>query len=146
MISYLFRRPRREHHVRHEIELKYLNQQIYLDIMFPNMDPRALKGMLDKLGIKSTTIDSTKVVIQCSDKDIVIDEPEVTLIEGQGMRSFQITGRVSETDKTPTEISDDDVKLVQEQTGADTEMVRKALEETKGNIAEAILRLKSGIV
>ena len=115
--------------------------------MFPNMDPRALKGMLDKLGIKSTQIDSTRVVIHCSDKDIVIDEPEVTLIEGQGMRSFQITGKVSETDKTVTEISDDDVKLVQEQTGIDDEgKVREALEETKGNIAEAILRLKSGIV
>ena len=114
--------------------------------MFPNMDPRALKGMLDKLGIKSTAIDSTKVVIHCSDKDIVIDEPEVTLIEGQGMRSFQITGRISETDKTPTEISDDDVKLVQEQTGSDPDNARKALEETRGDIAEAILRLKSGIV
>jgi NACalpha-BTF3-like transcription factor len=63
------------------------------------------------------------------------------------MRSFQITGKVSETDKTVTEISDDDVKLVQEQTGIDDEgKVREALEETKGNIAEAILRLKSGIV
>lgn len=114
--------------------------------MFPNMDPRALKGMLDKLGIKSTSISSTRVVIYCSDKDIVIDDPEVTLTEGQGMRSFQIMGKVSEKDKTSVEITDDDVKLVQEQTGiSDPDRVRKALEETRGDMADAILRLKSGI-
>ena len=38
--------------------------------------------------------------------------------------------------------SDDDVKLVQEQTGADAEAARKALEETQGDMAEAIIRLK----
>jgi nascent polypeptide-associated complex subunit alpha len=112
--------------------------------MFPNMDPRALKGMLDKLGIKSKSIDSRKVVIYGMEKDIVIEEPEVTLIEGQGMRSFQISGgKVSEVDRSALEISDEDVKLVQEQTGIeDTALVRKTLEDTKGDIAEAILRLK----
>ena len=111
--------------------------------MFPNMDPRQLKGMLDRLGIKSTSIDSRRVVIECEGKDIVIDEPEVTLVEGQGMRSFQISGRVSEVDKAAAEISDEDVKFVQEQTGEqDGELVRKTLEETKGDMAEAILKLK----
>jgi len=106
------------------------------------MDPRALKGMLDKLGIKSRSIASKRVVIECGDNDIVVDEPEVTLIEGQGMRTFQITGRISEVDRTSAEISDDDVKFVQEQTGADAASARKALEETHGDMAEAIIRLK----
>ncbi len=110
--------------------------------MFPAMDPRALKGMLDKLGIKSSSIASKRVVIECGDKDIVVEEPEVTLIEGQGMRTFQITGRISEVDRVAVEISDDDVKFVQEQTGADAEAARKALEETQGDMAEAIIRLK----
>ncbi len=111
--------------------------------MLPNMDPKALKQVMDKLGIKSKSIDSSKVVIHCSDKDIVIDEPEVTLIEGQGMRSFQISGNVSEVDKTSVEISEEDVKFVQEQTGeSDLELVRKTLEETKGDIAQAIVKLK----
>ncbi len=111
--------------------------------MFPNMDPRALKGMLDRLGIKSRSIASSRVVIECDGKDIVIEEPEVTLVEGQGMKSFQISGRVSEVDRTAAEISDDDVKFVKEQTGEqDDALVRRTLEETKGNIAEAILKLK----
>jgi len=107
------------------------------------MDPRALKGMLDKLGIKSNGIESDKVVIYCKDKDIVIDNPEITLVEGQGMRSFQISGDISEIDKTKVEISEDDVKLVKEQTGIDdAELVKKMLENTKGDIADAIVRLK----
>jgi nascent polypeptide-associated complex subunit alpha len=111
--------------------------------MFPNMDPRAMKGMLDRLGIKSKSIASTRVVIECEGKDIVIEDPEITLIEGQGIRSFQISGRVSEVDRTPAEVSEEDVKFVGEQAGVQDEaLVRKALEEAKGNIAEAILRLK----
>ena len=113
------------------------------DYMFPNVDPKALKGVMDKLGIKSTSIESEQVVIHCGDRDIVIDAPEVTLIEGQGMRSFQISGAIREVEKGRVEISDEDVKLVQEQTGVgDGALVRKTLEETRGDIADAILRLK----
>lgn len=113
--------------------------------MFPNMDPRALKGMLDKLGIKSRSIASKRVLIECGDRDIVVEEPEVTLIEGQGIRTFQITGRISEVGRgSAAEVSEEDVKFVQEQTGKDAALVRKALEETRGDIAEAIIRLKNG--
>ncbi len=111
--------------------------------MFPNVDPKKLQGMLDKMGIKSTSIESEQVVIHCRDRDIVIEAPEVTLVEGQGMRSFQISGEVREVDKTKAEISDDDVRFVQEQTGVkDAELVRKTLEETKGDNAAAIVKLK----
>jgi nascent polypeptide-associated complex subunit alpha len=75
--------------------------------VFPNLDPKALKAAMDRLGIKSTSIDSTQVVIHCKDKDIVIEAPEVTLIEGQGMRSFQVSGEAREVDRSRVEISDD---------------------------------------
>ncbi|MDE1854725.1 MAG: Nascent polypeptide-associated complex protein [Candidatus Micrarchaeota archaeon] len=111
--------------------------------MFPNIDPKALKGVMDKLGIKNTAIESTQVVIHCSDKDIVIDAPEVTLIEGQGMRSFQISGNIREVDKSKVEISDDDIEFVQEQSGVgDAQLVRRTLEESRGDMAGAILKLK----
>jgi nascent polypeptide-associated complex subunit alpha len=113
--------------------------------MFPNVDPKALKGMLDKLGIKSRSIESDRVVIHCNDRDIVIDNPEVTLIEGQGMQNFQISGKVSEVAKGNVEVSEEDIKLVQEQTGVeDVALIKKTLEETGGDIAETILILKSG--
>ncbi len=111
--------------------------------MFPNLDPKALKGMMDKLGIRSTSIKSTQVVIHCEGSDIVIDAPEVTLIEGQGMRSFQISGAIRQIDRSKIEISDDDVKFIEEQTGVnDDALVRKAFEESRGDIAGTILRLK----
>lgn len=111
--------------------------------MLPNMDPKMLKATMDKLGIKSKSIDSRQVVIHCSDRDIVIDAPEVTLVEGQGMRNFQISGNVREVDKSRVEISDDDIRFVQKQTGvADAALVRKTLEEERGDIASTILKLK----
>lgn len=111
--------------------------------MLPNMDPKMLKAAMDKLGIKSRSIESTQVVIHCNDRDIVIDSPEVTLIEGQGMSSFQISGSAHEVDKSKVEISEDDVRFVQEQTGVtDADLVRKTLEESRGDMAGAIVRLK----
>ena len=111
--------------------------------MFPNVDPKALKAAMEKMGIKTSTIESTKVVIHCKDKDIVIDEPEVTMVQGQGMQNFQVSGRISEVDKSVIESSEDDVNFVKEQTGVeDDELIRKVLQETKGDMAQAILRLK----
>ncbi|MDE1869489.1 MAG: hypothetical protein KGH71_00695 [Candidatus Micrarchaeota archaeon] len=115
--------------------------------MMPNIDPRALKTMMSRMGIKSTEIPAIRVVIEGQDHDIIIEEPQVTSIEAQGAVSFQISGKVSERPKAveKVEISDDDIKTVKEQTGVgDENVIRKALEETNGDIAEAIMKLKEG--
>jgi len=109
--------------------------------MFPNIDPKALKGMMDKLGIKSSEIPAEKVIIDCGDREIIIENPSVVLIEGKGMQSFQISGSVTEVKKSG--VSEDDVKLVQQQTGTNVEDARSALEMSNGDIAEAILKLKN---
>jgi nascent polypeptide-associated complex subunit alpha len=59
----------------------------------------------------------------------------------QGVKTFQITGEPRFEAKAPP-ISDEDVKLVMEQTKAPEEKVRRILAETRGDIAEAILRLQ----
>ncbi len=112
--------------------------------MMPNMDPRALKRMMESMGMKSTEIDAERVVIEGKEKNIVIENPNVTLIEVQGTRSFQIGGSISEVEKIQekAEITEDDIKMVKERTGASEDAARKALEETNGDIAEAILKLK----
>ena len=113
--------------------------------MMPNVDPKQLKKMMDRMGIKSSEIDANRVIIESSEGDIIIDEPQVILIEAQGSKSFQISGSVSEKAKEipKVEISDDDIRMVREQSGVDDErLVREALEESNGNIAEAILKLK----
>jgi nascent polypeptide-associated complex subunit alpha len=112
--------------------------------MMPNMDPRALKGLMAKMGIKSSELDASRVVIEMQDREIVITNPQITKIEAQGSISFQIAGDISESEKkVKMDITKEDVDLVKEQTGvADETKVREAIESSNGNIAEAILRLK----
>jgi nascent polypeptide-associated complex subunit alpha len=111
--------------------------------MMPNIDPRTLKSMMAKMGIKSSELNADKVIISCADKDIVITDPQVTMIEAQGTKSFQIAGTITENEKSVSiEISEDDVKMVMESSGASEEDARKALEDSNGDIAKAILELK----
>ncbi len=111
--------------------------------MMPNIDPRTLKSMMAKMGIKSSELNADKVIISCADKDIVITDPQVTMIEAQGTKSFQIAGTITENEKSISiEISEDDVKMVMESSGASEEDARKALEDSNGDIAKAILELK----
>ena len=99
--------------------------------------------MMAKMGIKSSELNADKVIISCADKDIVITDPQVTMIEAQGTKSFQIAGTITENEKSVSiEISEDDVKMVMESSGASEEDARKALEDSNGDIAKAILELK----
>lgn len=108
----------------------------------PNMDPRALKMMMSKMGIKSTELEAEKVVIYCNDKEIVIKEPQITKIEMQGTVSFQIAGNVSENEiQQNVEISEEDIKFVMEKTGAERERAENAIKEANGDIAAAIINL-----
>ncbi|MCL5262612.1 MAG: nascent polypeptide-associated complex protein [Candidatus Marsarchaeota archaeon] len=114
--------------------------------MMPNIDPRTLKSMMAKMGIKSTEIDARSVVIDCQDRQIVITNPQVTQIEAQGTLSFQVAGNVEEHAKgdehAEPEITEDDIKLVMEKTGeSDAAKVKEALERNNGDIAAAILEL-----
>ena len=115
--------------------------------MMPNMDPRMLKRMMDSMGIKSSEIKAGRVVIEAEDKNIVIENPQVTRIDAQGNVSFQVSGEVKEVERitAKVEINDDDVKLVMEKSGVGDEgKARAALEETGGDIAAAIMKLKEG--
>ncbi|MEM3227753.1 MAG: nascent polypeptide-associated complex protein [Candidatus Micrarchaeaceae archaeon] len=116
--------------------------------MMPNIDPRKLKSMMDQMGIKSSDVDASRVVISCPDKEIVINSPQVTRIEMQGHVQFQVEGEVEEKVSGAlsqhAEISEEDIKLVQEKTGKSAEEARKALENAGGDIAKAILDLSEG--
>jgi nascent polypeptide-associated complex subunit alpha len=114
--------------------------------MFPNIDPRKLKSMMDQMGIKTTEIEATKVVIYMQEKEIVITDPQVMKTEMQGQTQYQISGSVEEKPRElggedKMEITEDDVHLVQEKTGKPEEEVRKALQNSKGDIAKAIIDL-----
>ena len=61
----------------------------------------------------------------------------------QGQRTFQVVGEPAlRTREAKIEISEEDVRMVSEQTGRTMEEARTALEATKGDLAEAILKLQ----
>lgn len=113
--------------------------------MMPNLDPRAMKNLMAKMGIKSTEIQASKVVIESGSKNIVITNPQVTKIEAQGETSFQISGQVKEQNAVvDVEITEDDINTVSVATGIDDkEKISEALKMENGDIARAILRLKN---
>jgi len=86
-----------------------------------------------------------QVIIKTSGKEIVIEEPEVAVLDVQGQRIFQITGgKISEKAvERKLVIPEEDVRLVADQTGKSLEEARKALEESEGDLAKAILLLQS---
>lgn len=112
--------------------------------MMPNMDPRALKSLMSKMGIKSSEVNADSVTIACSDRDILISNPQVTRIEAQGMVSFQISGDIEEKEKSVNvEITDEDIRMVMEKAGIDDrDKAEQALKDTNGDIAEAIMKIK----
>ncbi len=111
--------------------------------MMGNIDPAQVKNMMKRMGIKSDEIDAQEVIIKCKDRNIVISNPSVLAINMQGSTTFQIGGNVSEEPSEKVEITQDDIALVKEQTGvSDEALIRKTLDETNGDIAEAIMKLK----
>lgn len=111
------------------------------------VNPREARRMMQRMGMNMDTVaDVTEVVIKTPTKDIVIEEPEVAILQVQGQKIYQVAGgKVSEKapeHKTPT-VSEEDARLVADQTGKTLEEAKKALEESGGDLAKAILLLQS---
>ncbi|AEC51027.1 nascent polypeptide-associated complex protein [Pyrococcus sp. NA2] len=103
------------------------------------MNPKQLRKLMKQLDMKQ--LEGVKeVIIRMENKEIIIKEPVVTVIRAMGEKMYQIAGG-HEEEKTIVKISDEDIKLVMEQTGVDYDTAKKALEETGGDLAEAILKL-----
>jgi nascent polypeptide-associated complex subunit alpha len=105
------------------------------------MNPRQMNQMMKRLGIQVKEIENVKkVIIQTDTKEYIFDDAEVTMMDAQGQKTYQITGKVRIVSKEE-EIPKEDIDLIVEQTGKSAEEAEKALKETKGDIAEAILKL-----
>lgn len=117
------------------------------------MNPRKLQQMMEQMGIDVTDIDATEVRIHTeSGETLVFDAPEVTQMDAQGQRTYQVVGEpetvdeaeASESEAAETEeasIPEDDIEIVVARTGESAEAARAALEETNGDLAAAIDRL-----
>jgi nascent polypeptide-associated complex subunit alpha len=117
------------------------------------MNPREQKRMMQRMGMNMDSVpDVNQVIIRTATKDIVIDEPEVAILQVQGQKMYQVIGgQVSEqapgkalaSAAAKPAYSNEDVQLVADQTGKSLERAKEALEECGGDLAKAILLLQS---
>lgn len=109
--------------------------------MFPKgMNPKKLKQMMKQMGIDVEVINDVKEVkIVTKDKELIFKDAEVTIMDVKGSKTYQITGIPEE--KEISSIKREDIDLVMEKSGVTEEDAKKALEETDGDIAAAIMKL-----
>lgn len=109
--------------------------------MMPGVNKRQMEQMMRRMGIKQQELDVEQVIIKCSDKEIIIDNPQVSRVNMMGQKTYQIVGEEYEKgiDTTP-DINEEDISTVMEQANVSKEDAIKALEDTSGNLAEAIMK------
>lgn len=108
-----------------------------------NINPKQMKAMMKKMGMQIDPIENVEqIVITTPEGTYIFDEAEVVGMTMQGVTTYQVTGTPRFEAAAPA-IPEEDVALVLEQTGASEQAVRETLAETRGDIAEAILRLAS---
>ena len=125
---------------------------------------RQMRRRMQQQGIDMDQIDATRVIIECPDKTLVIDQPEVILMKQMGQEMYQIIGDAEEyslgefstgnsgevesiesmeEDISKPDITDNDIMLVAAQAKVDKEEANAALIDSDGDIAKAILYLKN---
>lgn len=108
--------------------------------MFGGINPAQMKAMMKQMGIKQEEVAVERVIFEGVEKRIIIEPANVQKIVMQGQESWQVTGESREETKE-TEISEEDVHMIVDKTGKSEQEARKALEESEGDLAEAIVKL-----
>jgi len=100
-----------------------------------------MKAAMKQMGIAQEEIPTSRVIIEKTNgtKTIIIN-PEVMKIKMQGNTSYQISGEETEESDEP-ETTPKDIETVMEKTNCTKEEATEALEESNGDLAEAILNL-----
>lgn len=114
--------------------------------MIPGMNPKQMKQMqrqMKKMGMKMEDLDGVKeVIIRFDDKELIISNPDVNLMDVMGQETYQVTGKAVEVEiEEEIIIPDEDIEMVANQANVSEEKAKEALIESKGDLAEAILKL-----
>lgn len=111
--------------------------------MIPGMNPRDVQRAMKRMGIKQEEIDATEVIIKTSDKEIVIQNPQVSKVNMMGQETFQVVGEIEERPiSSEPDINEDDIQTVASQTGVTEEEAKQAILNNEGDLAKAIMSLK----
>ncbi len=104
------------------------------------MNPAKMQGMMKKMGISQTQLNVSRVIFEMSDKNLVIENPSVIKVMMQGQETYQVSGEAVEEESR--NFSEEDIEMVASQTGKSKDDAESALEDSDGDIAEAIMSLK----
>lgn len=121
--------------------------------MYKRMNPRDMRRAMSRMGLTMDELsDAEKVEITLADKVLEIKSPAITVMKMEGQTIYQVVGEPIEKPKgaatapqqveEEVKIPDEDVQLVAAQAGVSLDAARKALQATKGDLAQAILFLK----
>ena len=116
-----------------------------------NLSPRSMKRLMKNLKVEE--IDAEEVIIRTKDEEIVITNPNVSLTNMQGVDVYQIVGnttrrsRGSSTSSLPpfdaSSLKEKDIQLVAKNAGVSEDVAKDALIRTRGDLAAAIMYLRS---
>ena len=114
--------------------------------MIPGMNKKQMKQMerqMKKMGMKMEELEGAReVIIRFDEKELIIENPSVSLMNVMGQETYQIEGKAREVElEYEVEIPDEDVEMVANSAGVSEDKAREALEECKGDLAEAIMKL-----
>ena len=116
------------------------------------MNPREAKRMMQRMGMSMDNVEEVQqVIIRTPSKDIVIDQPEVAILNMSGQKMYQVVGGTVTEQASGTAgaagakpaVSAEDARLVADQTGKSLDEAKRALEDCEGDLAKAILLLQS---
>lgn len=125
------------------------------------MDPRQMAMMMKRMGIQMDELEGVQeVLVRTTARDYRFRKAAVTVMKAQGTETWQVQGKPEVIEKgaplanapqaavpapanvaAPGPIPEDDVRLVMEQAKVDARTARKALEESGGDLAEALVKL-----
>jgi nascent polypeptide-associated complex subunit alpha len=123
--------------------------------MMPGMrgvNPRQMKQAMKRMGITTEDIPGVEeVIIRTRDKEYILRDATVTVMDVQGQRTYQVMGEATVSARSveslgpaaEASLPEEDVELVMGQTGCSRERAIKALKENGGQPAEAIISIMS---
>jgi nascent polypeptide-associated complex subunit alpha len=99
--------------------------------------------MMQRMGLNMNPINVEEVILKTKDKEIIIENPEVAVLEMQGQKIYQVVGgNITESAIEKKKIiPEEDIQLVSQQAKVSLEQAKAVLEQTKGDLAQAILLL-----
>ena len=114
--------------------------------MIPGMNKKQMKQMerqMKKMGMKMEELEGVReVIIRFDEKELIIDNPSVSLMNVMGNETYQIDGKAREVELDyEIEIPEEDIEMVANSAGVSKDDAKAALEECKGDLAEAIMKL-----